>query len=163
MVGSKGGHNRRQLADSTGSGSRTLIYFSAQMQHTLIKKKNKFPHISGNSVGSGAKSYMTNGLLIEICAFPHILGSPSSYMTLHPIPSEFPYTTVYEENFVFFFISVLSFLLRPRNPRSRSENSSPRHNSNKHFRQPDLHKNVLPYSHRRHTVMTYNLLKLMVR
>ncbi len=27
----------------------------------------------------------------NICAFPHILGSPSSYMTLHPIPSEFPY------------------------------------------------------------------------
>jgi hypothetical protein len=37
---------------------------------------------------------MTNDLLIygqNICAFPHILGSPSSYMTLHPIPSEFPY------------------------------------------------------------------------
>ncbi len=37
---------------------------------------------------------MTNGLLIysEIfCVFPHILGSPSSYMTLHPIPFEFPY------------------------------------------------------------------------
>ncbi len=48
----------------------------------------------GNSEGSGAKSYMTNGLLIygeNICAFLHILGSPSSYMTLHPIPSEFPY------------------------------------------------------------------------
>ncbi len=28
----------------------------------------------------------------NICAFPHILGSPeSSYMTLHPVPSEFPY------------------------------------------------------------------------
>jgi hypothetical protein len=25
------------------------------------------------------------------CVFPHILGSPSSYMTLHPIPFEFPY------------------------------------------------------------------------
>jgi hypothetical protein len=40
---------------------------------------------------------MTDGLLISvwlnICAFPHIhvLGSPSSYMTLQPIPSEFPY------------------------------------------------------------------------
>ncbi len=51
---------------------------------------------------------MTNDLLIYgeiICAFPHILGSPSSFMTLHPIPSEFFYT-VYEENFVFFFIRV---------------------------------------------------------
>jgi hypothetical protein len=27
----------------------------------------------------------------NICAFPHILGSPSLYMTLHPIQSEFPY------------------------------------------------------------------------
>ncbi len=27
----------------------------------------------------------------NICVFPHILGSPSSYMTLHPIPFEFPY------------------------------------------------------------------------
>ncbi len=41
--------------------------------------------------GIGAKSY---DLLIygeNICAFPHILGSPSSYMTLHLIPSEFAY------------------------------------------------------------------------
>jgi hypothetical protein len=63
---------------------------------TLIKKKIKFS-------SSGAKSYLTNDLLIygeNICAFSHILGSPSSYTTLHPIPSE------YEENFVFFFISV---------------------------------------------------------
>ncbi len=37
---------------------------------------------------------MTNGLLIHIwgniCAFPHILGSPSSYMTLQLLNSEFP-------------------------------------------------------------------------
>ncbi len=33
---------------------------------------------------------------------PHTFGSPSSYMTLHPIPSE------YEEYFVFFFISACS-------------------------------------------------------
>ncbi len=42
---------------------------------------------------------------LNICAFPHILGSPSSYMTLQPILSEFPYV-LYEENFVFFFVSV---------------------------------------------------------
>ncbi len=49
---------------------------------------------------------MTNDLLIygeNICAFPHILGTPSSYMILHPIPSEFPYIW---GNFSFFFISV---------------------------------------------------------
>ncbi len=47
---------------------------------------------------------MTNDLLIygeNICAFSHILGSPSSYMTLHPIPSEFP------NIWGFFFISAL--------------------------------------------------------
>jgi hypothetical protein len=75
---------------------------------TLIKKKIKFPHILGNSEGSGAKSYLTNDLLIygeNICALPHILGSPSSYMTLHPIPSELNFL-IYEENFVILFISV---------------------------------------------------------
>ncbi len=43
--------------------------------------------------GAVEKSYMTNGLLIwgNICAFPHILGSPSSYMTLQLLHSEFPY------------------------------------------------------------------------
>jgi hypothetical protein len=53
---------------------------------------------------------MTNDLLIYIMMkiFMHfliyVLGSPSSYMTLHPIPSEFPY--ICEENFVS-FLSVL--------------------------------------------------------
>jgi hypothetical protein len=70
------------------------------------KKRENFPHILGNSGGLRVQSY--NALLIygeNICAFPHILGSPSSCMTLHPIPSEFLHT-VYEETFVFFFISV---------------------------------------------------------
>ncbi len=44
--------------------------------------------------GAVANSYMTNGLLIvygEIfCAFPHIIGSSSSYMTLQLLHSEFP-------------------------------------------------------------------------
>ncbi len=65
-----------------------------QGQITLITRKENFPHILGNFKGSGAKSYMTNDHLIDnenIYAFPHILGSPFSYMTLHPIPSKFPY------------------------------------------------------------------------
>ncbi len=41
--------------------------------------------------GAVAKSYMTNGLLIYGEIFPHILGSPSSYMTLQLFHSEFPY------------------------------------------------------------------------
>jgi hypothetical protein len=40
----------------------------------------------------------------NICAFPHILGSPSSYVTLQLLHSEFPY--IYGENFILFFISV---------------------------------------------------------
>ncbi len=70
------------------------IFHTAIKDGTLIKKKTKFPHILGNLEGSGAKSHMTNDLLIyseNICAFPHILGTPYSYMTLHPIPSGFPY------------------------------------------------------------------------
>jgi hypothetical protein len=61
--------------------------------------------------GAVAKSYMANGLLIlymvNICAFPHKLGSSSSYtrMTLQLLHSKFPYT-VYEENFILFVISV---------------------------------------------------------
>jgi hypothetical protein len=63
---------------------------TACIRSTLIKNKIQFSSYSRNSEGSGAKSYMTNEVLIygeNICAFPHIFGSPSSYMTLHPIPS----------------------------------------------------------------------------
>ncbi len=42
--------------------------------------------------GAVAKSYMANGLIWgNICAFSHILGSPSSYMTLQLLHSEFPH------------------------------------------------------------------------
>ncbi len=59
--------------------------------------------------GAVAKSYMTNGLLnsphiwLNIWAFPHILGSPSSYMTLQLLHSEFPYTV---RKVIFSFLSV---------------------------------------------------------
>jgi hypothetical protein len=59
------------------------------------KKENKnFSHFFTNTEGSGAKSHMTNDLLIygeNICAFPHKLETPSPYMTFNPILSEFPY------------------------------------------------------------------------
>jgi hypothetical protein len=46
---------------------------------------------------------MTNSLLGEkICVFPYILGSPSLYITFHPIRTEFPY--IYGK-FCFLFIS----------------------------------------------------------
>ncbi len=58
------------------------------------KKEKKIFLIYKDFGGICAKSYMTNDPLIYgeiICSFPHILGSLSSYVTLHPIPSEFPY------------------------------------------------------------------------
>ncbi len=56
----------------------------------MQERYNNFPNILGNSEGSGAKSYMTNDLLISvygenICSFPHIFGSPSSYTILQTI------------------------------------------------------------------------------
>ncbi len=54
--------------------------------------------------------YMTKDLLIyceNICAFFHKLGSPSLYMTLHSIPSEFPYIW---GKFCFLFISAFACL-----------------------------------------------------
>ncbi len=44
---------------------------------------------------------------VNICAFSHILGSPSSYMNLQLLPSEF---TLICEKFIFFFISVSALL-----------------------------------------------------
>jgi hypothetical protein len=64
-------------------------------RYTDKKEKKIFLIYKKIQKGVVAKSYMTNGLLIYgfmyICSFPHILGSPSSYMTLQPIPSELPY------------------------------------------------------------------------
>jgi hypothetical protein len=62
------------------------------------KKENKI-FLIYKEIQSGAveKSHMTNGLLIygeiftHFFKFPHILGSPSSYMTLQLLHSEFPY------------------------------------------------------------------------
>jgi hypothetical protein len=56
---------------------------------------------------------MTNDLLIydeNLCAFPHILGSPSSYMSLHPIPSEFPYIFG-KLSFIFFICVAISKII----------------------------------------------------
>ncbi len=58
-------------------------------------------------MGSGAKSYLTNAASsykVNYLRIPYILGHSSSYMTLHPISSEFPYIW---GKFYFIFISVL--------------------------------------------------------
>jgi hypothetical protein len=61
---------------------------------TLIKKKIKFSSDIRKFRIEQLQShtYMANGLLIygeNVCAFPHILGSPSSHMTLQLLHSEF--------------------------------------------------------------------------
>jgi hypothetical protein len=63
--------------------------------HTDKKENQIFLIYKDIQNGAVAKSYMTTGLLIQYMgkylrmhAFPHILGSPSSYMTL--LHSEFP-------------------------------------------------------------------------
>ncbi len=71
------------------------------------KKKIKFFLIYKEiQNGAVAKLYMTNKpphIWLNICAFPHILGSPSSYMTLQHLHSKFPYIS---GKLDFLFISV---------------------------------------------------------
>jgi hypothetical protein len=67
-------------------------WFAVRHIDTLIKKKRKFS--SYKSRGLGCKviyDLRPPRIWGKMCAFPYILGSPSSYMTLHPIQSEFPY------------------------------------------------------------------------
>ncbi len=61
--------------------------------HTAKKENKIFLIYEETQNGAAAKSYMTNGLLIyeEIFAHSSWLGSPSSYMTLQLLHSEFPY------------------------------------------------------------------------
>jgi hypothetical protein len=79
-------------APGTG-GQQTFTHLGGGVNTTLIKKQIKFSSYIRNSEWSSCK-VITNGLLIyrgNICAFPHLLGSPSSYMTLQLLHSEFPY------------------------------------------------------------------------
>ncbi len=59
------------------------------------KENQIFPIYKEIQEGAVAKSYMTNGLLIYGEIFAHfliyVLGSPSAYMTLQLLHSEFPY------------------------------------------------------------------------
>jgi hypothetical protein len=102
-------------------GSNSVSIRTSLIGQHPDKKEDKFSTycILGNLEGSGAKSYMTNDLLIygeHICAFPYILlGSPSAYMTLHPIPSEFPYIRG-----IFFYISAVPRLSIKKEPRALS-------------------------------------------
>jgi hypothetical protein len=66
----------------------------------------KFPHIKGHSDGIGCKVIYEEGLPNKwgnAQIFNHIWGGRNSYMTLHLIPSEFPYKW---GKFDFLFINV---------------------------------------------------------
>ncbi len=71
-----------------------LGYRAAPATGTQIKKKRKFSSYVRKFRGIRCKVIYDYDFLIygdNICAFPQILGTPSSYMTLHPIPPEFTY------------------------------------------------------------------------
>ncbi len=90
------------------SSTKVRIYFITI--GTLLKEKSIFSSFIRKLRRDRVQSHLWltassySHIWQNICAFPHILGSPSSYMTLQPIPfSEFPY--MYEENF-FSFLTV---------------------------------------------------------
>jgi hypothetical protein len=71
-----------------------MSFDTSQYPDALKKRKQNFPRIEGNSDGIGCKviyNLRPPHIWGNICAFPHILGSPSSYMTLQLLHSEFPY------------------------------------------------------------------------
>jgi len=72
-------------AQSSRNVIRVVHTVECNVQCTLIKKKIK--------LSSLIRKFRMLQLHIwgNICTFPHILGSPSSYMTLQQLHSEFPY------------------------------------------------------------------------
>jgi hypothetical protein len=89
----EGGGNGAAVGVPPLTGEQVLVQPTGQKQRTDKKENQIFLIYKEIQSGAVAKSYMTNGLLIwgNICAFPHILGSPSSSMTLQLLHSEFPY------------------------------------------------------------------------
>jgi hypothetical protein len=82
--------NSEQIRRTAANTFLNFGLFFGGMAVCTDKKENKiFLIYKDIQKGAVAKSYMTNGLLIHIwlniCAFPYILGSPSSSMTLQPI------------------------------------------------------------------------------
>jgi hypothetical protein len=72
----------------------TVPSYEVKPLSTAEKKENKFFLIYKEiQTGAVAKSYMINCLFLNMTKYlgiPHVLGNPSLYMTLKPIPSEFP-------------------------------------------------------------------------
>ncbi len=82
---------------SLSLSSPCVVTDTACLCYTDKKENQIFLVYKEIQIGTVVKSYVTNGLLNHPhiwgnnCAFPHILGSPSSYMTLQLLHSEFPY------------------------------------------------------------------------
>jgi hypothetical protein len=83
-----------------------IVQYTAQKNRSIRKLVPAYGHIDkkenqiflmykGIQSGAVAKSYITNGLLKYREIFAHflkyVLGSPSSYMTLQLLHTEFPY------------------------------------------------------------------------
>jgi hypothetical protein len=80
----------------TGNGLYYVGFWQryAPSRYTDKKRKSDFPHIKGNTEWSSFKviyDLRPPQIWGNICAFPHIIGSPSSYMTLQLLHSEFPF------------------------------------------------------------------------
>jgi hypothetical protein len=77
---------------------RSLDYYTNKKENIIFLIYKEI------QMGSGAKSFMRKGFLVyeEISKYFTIYGEA----VLHPIPPNF---LIYEENFIFFFISVIQF------------------------------------------------------
>jgi hypothetical protein len=64
-----------------------LVHTEPSLSSTLIKKKIKF----SSYIRKFRMEQLQSHIWLNICAFPHILGSPSSYLTLQLLHFEFPY------------------------------------------------------------------------
>ncbi len=95
---------------------------SVNHKYTDKKRKSSFPHISWNSKWGSCKVIYDKRpprIWGNICAFPHILGSPSSNITLQLRHSEFPYIWG-KFDFLFFINVFFPFHIPLPSPQSRS-------------------------------------------
>jgi hypothetical protein len=76
------------------------IHHAAIIQYTDKKENIIFIIYKDIQKESGAKSFMASSYFVKYLRISSIVGSPSSYMTLHPIPSEFP-DIMYQEKIFF--------------------------------------------------------------
>jgi hypothetical protein len=101
LISADGGGGSSTYDVGGGGGNISCFLLFLKKHHTDKKENQNFLINKRKLRRSGCKV-----IYIYICTFPQKLESPSSYMTLQPIPSEFPYTVYEEIKFSFSFLSV---------------------------------------------------------